>query len=366
MDAITIVKLFNHKNLIGKEKEIIDLYYVQGAPILYIADRYKCSCDTITKWFRANRLNTRTLDQARSTMGKFRVENNSKFGDFKFTHPKLLGKDEEIRKLYVDEGYGTSEICDLFGVQSMTISTWLKRNGIHIRTPKEARNIERRYEKQKTQVQRNVSEDEVDRICSLYAEGYGAKYISKLLKYDSCVIFRILDEQKIHIRGQKEAANTSKNKEMSATSIFKNYGSWENYRDWQSDKFEEKYGVRNPMQVKKYFTKNQDSGLRFKTSIIDGIEIIYQGYELRGIYKLLSEGYLIEDIKIGRDEVPTFRYILNGKTKVYYPDIFIPKDNRIIEVKSKWTYEKELEKNLLKKQSVINSGYLLDFYIMVE
>ena len=379
---VTIIKPFTHKNLIDKEQEVVDLYYDEFAPMLYIADTYRCSCDTITKWFKANNLKTRTIEESKITKGKFRVKNNAIFGDFKFTHPKLLGKDEEIRKLYVDDGWGTSEICGLFDVQSMTIATWLKRNGVHIRNAKEARNIERRYEKQKTQVQRNVPDEEVKNICDLYNEGYGAKYIAKLLKYDSCVIFRILGEQGIHIRNQKEAANSEKSREMSANTYIEKYGNFDiinkKRRDTMFEKYGgyklqtinreqimmEKYGVKNPMQVHDYFYKNHESGLRFNTAIIEGVEIKYQGYELKGIYRLLSEGYSMSDINIGRAVVPTFRYCLSGKRRVYYPDIYIPKDNRIVEVKSVYTYEKELEKNLLKRQAVIDAGYLFDFYIM--
>ena len=78
----------------------------------------------------------------------------------------------------------------------------------------------------------------------------------------------------------------------------------------------------------------------------------------------IFEFYSIQDLKIGRGNIPTFRYFFDEKRRVYYPDIYIPKDNRIIEVKSFYTYEKELEKNLAKRESVIKSGYLFDFYIM--
>ena len=41
----------------------------------------------------------------------------------------------------------------------------------------------------------------------------------------------------------------------------------------------------------------------------------------------------------------------------YFPDFYIPKDNLIIEVKSTFTYNKELEKNLLKEQCVKDAGF---------
>ena len=56
----------------------------------------------------------------------------------------------------------------------------------------------------------------------------------------------------------------------------------------------------------------------------------------------------------------------NGRPAKYYPDIYIPKDNLIIEVKSKWTYSGKpewLETNLLKQQATIVAGYNFKFLI---
>lgn len=44
---------------------------------------------------------------------------------------------------------------------------------------------------------------------------------------------------------------------------------------------------------------------------------------------------------------------MNKKIFTYYPDIFIPKENKIIEVKSIWTYNVNLEKNILKQKASI-------------
>lgn len=88
------------------------------------------------------------------------------------------------------------------------------------------------------------------------------------------------------------------------------------------------------------------------------------GYELKAIYKLLEEGYKMSDIKIGKRNVPSFKYYFDGKLCVYFPDIFIPKEHRIIEVKSTYTYNNWIDRNLAKKDSVLKAGYLFDFYIM--
>lgn len=48
---------------------------------------------------------------------------------------------------------------------------------------------------------------------------------------------------------------------------------------------------------------------------------------------------------------------------MYYPDIFIPKQNKIIEVKSCYTFLLDISKNLIKKDYIENLGYLFEFLI---
>ena len=90
MDAYNIVKKFTHKNLIGKEDEVLTLYYTDMAPILYISDKYECSTDTINKWFKANNFKIRNPKESLKTKGRFRVKNSALFGEYKFTHPNLV------------------------------------------------------------------------------------------------------------------------------------------------------------------------------------------------------------------------------------------------------------------------------------
>lgn len=378
---VAIIKPFGHKNLIGKEQEIVNLYYDEMAPMSYIADTYECSCDTITKWFKSNNLRIRTRAESLITKGKFRFEKDASFGSFKFTHPNLVGEDDDIRKLYINDGYSVMELCDKFEVaQSGTFVTWMKRNGIKVRNPKEARVISRNYDKQIKALQYKFTEEEIQNILLLYKDGYSAKFIADSLKIDSCVIFRVLGENNIDIRRGSESM-TDKSDELRMKTYISRHGSYDDARikgkqtimnnggygpslEKQKRTMLERYGCENCMQVPEYFHKNQKTGKRLKRAIINGKVITYQGFELLAIYKLLSEGYSIDDIIIGKGEVPNFKYIFGGKNRRYYPDIYIPKDNRVVEVKSKWTYERELDKNLAKREAVMDAGYEFDFYIM--
>ena len=72
-----------------------------------------------------------------------------------------------------------------------------------------------------------------------------------------------------------------------------------------------------------------------------GKEIQVQGYEpfaLNELIQILSE----DDIINGCSNVPTIAYADDeGKPHKHFPDIFIPSQNKCIEVKSTWTAEKK-------------------------
>jgi hypothetical protein len=88
-----------------------------------------------------------------------------------------------------------------------------------------------------------------------------------------------------------------------------------------------------------------------------------QGYERFVIPELLKK-YKREDIEIGF-EIPfsPIKYKFKGLTKDYFPDIFIKPENKIIEVKSSYTYDCDEEKNLAKKEACIELGFNFEFHI---
>lgn len=52
-----------------------------------------------------------------------------------------------------------------------------------------------------------------------------------------------------------------------------------------------------------------------------------------------------------------------GKRHRYYVDIFIPSQNRCIEVKSTWTLEKKKHIVFIKQQAVKDAGYKCEIWI---
>lgn len=97
----------------------------------------------------------------------------------------------------------------------------------------------------------------------------------------------------------------------------------------------------------------------------NNITIKVQGYEPFCLIHLLeneniSEEELIEGYKI----IPVINYFQNDKKHYYYPDIYIPSKNLIIEVKSRYTFELAKETNLIKLETTVNKyGYNMEIRI---
>ena len=60
--------------------------------------------------------------------------------------------------------------------------------------------------------------------------------------------------------------------------------------------------------------------------------------------------------------VPTIRYKLD-RERVHFPDILVLSENKLIEVKSTYTYFKDQPKNDAKKEAALASGFLYEFWI---
>jgi hypothetical protein len=79
----------------------------------------------------------------------------------------------------------------------------------------------------------------------------------------------------------------------------------------------------------------------------------YEPYALDELVKLYTE----EQIKTDCKDIPYIDYVIEGKKRRYFPDIYIPHENRIIEVKSTWTYSCKTDYIKEKRQTCIDTGY---------
>ena len=102
-----------------------------------------------------------------------------------------------------------------------------------------------------------------------------------------------------------------------------------------------KYGVEHCMQNADVQSRAMATSFhRQKTVAHEGYKWSVLGYENFCIQDLLKK-YKPEDIHAGIGfDIPSVNYKYDGKNKVWHPDIYIPSEKILIEVKSSWTYSK--------------------------
>jgi hypothetical protein len=96
-----------------------------------------------------------------------------------------------------------------------------------------------------------------------------------------------------------------------------------------------------------------------------GITIKIQGYENYALDELLQNENIDElDIITGAKNVPIIWYNdETGKNHRHYVDIYIPLQNKCIEIKSTWTFKKQKEVVFLKQTAAKNLGYLYEIWV---
>jgi hypothetical protein len=338
-----IIKKVSRGKLVGKEEEICDMYFNQRKTLVEVAEAFGCDNKIIRVIFKNNNLKTRKTSESN-------------------IHKNIVGNEEKIVSMYQD-GWSSYDLAEIYKVDVGALLNCLKRCGQPIRNTSEARTTAKVREKDKLR-RIQFTEPDIKIMVDLYNEGYPASHICKLFEVDTATIKKNLIENGVDFRGI-DKMYTHIVKEQVANTIKERFGGWKERNIYLNKKFQEKHGegLTGAMQVPDMFYKQQKNGHKLKSITIDDIEIFYRGYELKAVYKLLEEGYIISDLNLSVGN-PTINYIFEGKNKKYYPDIYIQKDNKIIEVKSLWTYTNNLNKNLAKERAVLNLGYDFEFYIM--
>jgi len=126
----------------------------------------------------------------------------------------------------------------------------------------------------------------------------------------------------------------------------------------------DKYGVEHPSQCPEIMEKNVKMSYYLKDYILpSGNKIKIQGYEYYALDELLKS--LNEnEIVTGSKNVPEIWYNdINGKKRRHYVDIFIPSQNKCIEIKSTWTFKKHKDNIFLKQKSAKESNYLYEIWV---
>jgi hypothetical protein len=128
-----------------------------------------------------------------------------------------------------------------------------------------------------------------------------------------------------------------------------------------------KYGVEFAIQHPEFAEKACKNGFLMKEYVLPSGKITkVQGYEPFALRDIINDEKINEDnIITGCKNVPTIWYNdLEGNKHRHFVDIFIPSQNRCIEVKSTWTVKKE---NVFLKQKVAKElGYNYEIWIYNE
>jgi hypothetical protein len=124
-----------------------------------------------------------------------------------------------------------------------------------------------------------------------------------------------------------------------------------------------KYGVEHPSQNNEIMLKTQANAKKYKKYTMPSGEIRnvqgYEPYALTELLKVYSEG----QIKTDRKDIPRIKYLCGEKERYYFPDMYIPEDKMIIEVKSVWTYKCKSDNIILKKEATEKLGYMYEMWI---
>lgn len=173
---------------------------------------------------------------------------------------------------------------------------------------------------------------------------YGVDNVSKL---------DIVKEKKLN----KSMAKTTKEKEEILSK----------YKKTCLEKYEDEHRSQESQFIEEVLKKS----FSYKSYRLPSGKIIsLQGYEPYVMDYLLTKytesEILYKNIDIENHIGKIFYLNDNGRKSRYYPDIFIIPEKKIIEVKSDFTYNLDIEKNTKKKNECIKRNINFEFYIYDE
>lgn len=123
------------------------------------------------------------------------------------------------------------------------------------------------------------------------------------------------------------------------------------------------YGKSHSLDTKKRMSLAATKRVRLNrvrewpVSLPSGKIISVHGYERFAIPHLISQGVQENDLICGVFKCDPIQYVYKGSIHHYIPDIYIKSLNMIVEVKSKYHFFRELERNGAKAKATVEAGY---------
>jgi hypothetical protein len=309
---------------------------------------------------------------------KYGVENPSELKEVQIKREKAF-----LKKYGVKNPYQSEEVKD----KIKTI--WLEKYGVD--NPNKSRIIQ---EKIKDTLIKRYGVDnpyQIESVLNIIKEkygdnfGFGSEYFKKksketnlerygreLFLYDTDIHDRITDTMN-ELYGGRGMGSTEIKDKIEKTNIEK-FGTkypaqTQEVQDKRIETCLKKYGCEHHMQNIDVFEKNSKKSYKWKQIKFHSgrIESV-QGYEPQAIDELLQKGYKENDIVLSNKDIEKhvgeIFYHDGKKRRRYYPDIYIKSENKIIEVKSKYTFEKHKSINKLKEKACLELGFEFEFKII--
>ena len=264
------------------------------------------------------------------------------------------------------ERYGVEHGAQSEKVKEKTKQTNLKTYGVEYGLQNKAVKEKSRITNlEKYGFENPLQREEIKEKCKkTNLEKYGVEYASQSEEIQNKIKKNTLEKY-----GVEHFTHTNIMKEKTIKTNLEKYGVEHNsQRQEIQNKIKktnlEKYGVESCMQNPEIMEKNIKMSYYLKEYTLPSGNIIkIQGYEhfaLNELLKNINEN----DIITGCKNVPTIWYNdESGKKHRHFVDIFIPSQNKCIEVKSTWTFKKQKEIVLLKKMAAKELGYLYEIWV---
>jgi hypothetical protein len=208
---------------------------------------------------------------------------------------------------------------------------------------------------------------QIEKTSKTFQEKYGVKWATQSDEYKEKS-----KKTKLERYGNEYYAGWEKSAEKNRNKTIKEQ---DEINDKRRQTNLERFGVENVFLLPNNKSKVNKGNSSIKKYILPSGKIIgIRGYEHIVLDQLLQT-YNETDLQVHDDlsdyVIERFEYQSVDRKRLYYPDIYISKENLIIAVKSEWwwngkldlRYKSRLENNLRKRQAVIDNGYRFQLWL---